>query len=65
MKRLLLLLTTLSAFIICGCSDNRPELNVYTWSDYIDDGLVKEFEDKYNCKVVIDTFDSNEACMLR
>ena len=62
MKRLLyLLLTTLSAFIICGCSDNRPELNVYTWSDYIDDGLVKEFEDKYNCKVVIDTFDSNEA----
>ena len=62
MKRLLLLtLTTLSAFIICGCSDNRPELNVYTWSDYIDDSLVKEFEDKYNCKVVIDTFDSNEA----
>ena len=45
MKRLLLLLTTLSAFIICGCSDNRSELNVYTWSDYIDDGLVKEFED--------------------
>ena len=61
MKNILILCLIVLSTIICGCSDKRPELNVYTWSDYIDDTLVKEFEDKYNCKVVIDTFDSNEA----
>ena len=61
MKNILTLFLIALSTIICGCSDKRPELNVYTWSDYIDDTLVKEFEDRYNCKVVIDTFDSNEA----
>ena len=61
MKNILILCLIALSTIICGCSDKRPELNVYTWSDYIDDTLVKEFEDRYNCKVVIDTFDSNEA----
>ena len=61
MKNILILCLIVLSTFICGCSDKRPELNVYTWSDYIDDTLVKEFEDKYNCKVVIDTFDSNEA----
>ena len=61
MKNILILCLIVLSTIICGCSDKRPELNVYTWSNYIDDTLVKEFEDRYNCKVVIDTFDSNEA----
>ena len=61
MKNILILCLIVLSTFICGCSDKRPELNVYTWSDYIDDTLVKEFEDRYNCKVVIDTFDSNEA----
>ncbi|MBO5255207.1 MAG: spermidine/putrescine ABC transporter substrate-binding protein [Opitutales bacterium] len=51
-----LLLSTL----IVGCGPSKPTLNVYTWSDYIDETLVAEFEQKYNCKVIIDTFDSNE-----
>ena len=46
--------------IIVGCGPSKPTLNVYTWSDYIDESLVAEFEQKYNCKVIIDTFDSNE-----
>ena len=45
---------------ICGCSPSKPVLNVYMWSDYIDEGVVKEFEQQNNCKVVIDIFDSNE-----
>ncbi len=52
-----LLLTTL----IVGCGPSKPTLNIYTWSDYIDMDLVEQFEEEYNCKVVIDTFDSNEA----
>ena len=51
-----LLLSTL----MIGCGPSKPVLNVYTWSDYIDEELVSEFEKQYNCKVIIDTFDSNE-----
>ena len=55
-----------SAMALClavamwGCGQSKPVLNVYMWSDYIDLDLVKEFEQKYDCKVVIDIFDSNE-----
>ncbi len=51
-----LLLSTL----IVGCGPSKPILNVYTWSDYIDEELVSQFEKEFNCKVIIDTFDSNE-----
>ena len=36
-------------------------LHVYTWADYIKPELVQRFEQENDCKVVIDTFDSNEA----
>ena len=37
------------------------ELHIYTWSDYIAPELIEKFEKLQDCKVVIDTFDSNEA----
>ena len=37
------------------------ELHIYTWSDYIAPDIIQNFEKELNCKVVIDTFDSNEA----
>ena len=49
-----------AAIAMCGCGPSKPVLNVYMWSDYIDLDLVKEFEQKYDCKVVINIFDSNE-----
>jgi spermidine/putrescine transport system substrate-binding protein len=36
-------------------------LHVYTWADYVKPELVARFEQENNCRVVIDTFDSNEA----
>lgn len=46
---------------LCGCAEKKPVLHVYTWSDYIKPELVQQFERENNCKVVIDTYDSNEA----
>lgn len=46
---------------LCGCAEKKPVLHVYTWSDYIKPELVAQFERENNCKVVIDTYDSNEA----
>jgi spermidine/putrescine transport system substrate-binding protein len=50
------------ALAAAGC---RPKdeavLHVYTWADYVKPELVQRFEKENNCRVVIDTFDSNEA----
>ena len=47
--------------VLCGCAEKKPVLHIYTWSDYIKPELVQQFEQENNCKVVIDTYDSNEA----
>ena len=44
-----------------GCRARPPELHVYTWADYIKPAVVARFEEREHCRVVIDTFDSNEA----
>jgi spermidine/putrescine transport system substrate-binding protein len=44
-----------------GCGKAKPVLSVYTWSDYIKPELVRRFEREHACRVVLDTFESNEA----
>ena len=44
-----------------GCGGGGPVLRVYTWSDYIKPELVRRFEREHGCRVVMDTFESNEA----
>lgn len=36
-------------------------LTIYNSSDYIDDSLIDEFEERYNCRVNYYTFDTNET----
>jgi spermidine/putrescine transport system substrate-binding protein len=53
---------TSGAVLACaGCRARESELHVYTWADYIKPGVVARFEKQERCRVVIDTFDSNEA----
>ena len=50
-----------AAGILAGCGPSKPVLHVYTWSDYIDNDVIAKFAEENGCKVVVDTFDSNEA----
>jgi len=51
-----------AALVLCaGCSRKEAVLHVYTWADYIKPELVQQFEKENRCRVVIDTFDSNEV----
>ena len=62
MKRLaagLLALASLAGAAACGRS--RPVLHVYTWADYFKPDLLRRFEREHGCRIVIDTFDSNES----
>lgn len=55
-------LTYLTALIgLMGCSSHQDELHIFTWSDYIHPDIIEQFEKEANCRVVIDTFDSNES----
>ena len=42
-------------------SGDGGELHIYTWSDYIATDVLDSFEKALGVKVVVDTFDSNEA----
>ncbi len=51
----------IAAAVVAGCAPSKPELHVYTWTDYISPDVLQKFEEKFNCTVVVDTFDSNES----
>lgn len=40
-------------------------LTVYNWGDYIDPNVIKQFEKKTGIKVILETFDSNEAMLTK
>lgn len=65
MKKLIQLASSLlllaSIGWVAGCGSKVPVLHLYTWQDYLDPDLVTAFEKKNNCRIKIDTFDSNET----
>jgi spermidine/putrescine transport system substrate-binding protein len=46
-------------------SGEKKTLTVFTWADYLSEAAKEGFEKAHNCKVVIDTFDSNEAMLAK
>lgn len=42
-------------------SSTKPTLYLFAWGELFKRELITEFEDKFNCHVVIDTYDSNES----
>lgn len=49
------------ALVVREYQTKRPDLHVYTWADYVKPELIQRFEKENNCRVIIDTFDSNET----
>lgn len=61
MKKTLLAATALvAALVITSASAQERVVNVYNWSDYIDDTILADFTKETGIKVVYDVFDSNE-----
>lgn len=55
----------LAAAVFCvykfSAISNKPVLRVFNSGEYVDSKLIENFEKEYNCKVVYETFDSNES----
>jgi len=55
-------------FLAVGCakkSEPAPKLNIYTWSEYLPDSVVKDFEQRTGIAVTVDTYDSNETLQAK
>lgn len=62
-KTILLIIIGLCLF---SCTANKKRtLYVFNWTDYVSPDLIQKFEDKYNCKIVYDTFNSNENMLTK
>lgn len=61
--RAALVAVTVSALLVAcgGKSGERQVLNVYNWSDYIDESVIADFEKETGIDVTYDVFDSNEV----
>ncbi|MGV3663245.1 MAG: polyamine ABC transporter substrate-binding protein [Prosthecobacter sp.] len=55
----------LACFLLLAFTLNAETLHLYTWADYVSPDVVKKFEKQKGCKVVIDTFDSNESMFAK
>lgn len=64
MKRLAQIAICVLLGLFAGCK-SKPTLHLYCWADYISPDLIRTFEKANNCRVVYDTFDSNEAMFAK
>lgn len=63
-KKVLLVLCL--ALILMSCAKKQEKiLYIFNWTDYIADDLIKKFEQENNCKVVYDTYNSNENMLTK
>lgn len=59
-------LAVLSASLLSGCGKSAAkagsagEVYVYNWGEYIDESVIKQFEDETGIKVIYDMFETNE-----
>lgn len=51
----------LICLLLLSLGASAETLHLYTWADYISPEVVEKFEKQHGCKVVVDTFDSNES----
>lgn len=57
----LMLIMGLAALAGCGKGEEKKSLKVYNAGEYINKQLLTDFETKFNCNVIYETFDSNES----
>lgn len=60
-----LLFYTAEALESTGSAGGAGVITVYNWGEYIDPDLIKQFTEETGIKVIYETFDSNEAMLVK
>ncbi len=50
-----------ATYVAYSTFTHKKTIYVYMWSDYIHPSIIDEFQKKYDCWVIVDNYDSNEA----
>jgi len=53
------------AIFLSGCAKKTPTLNLLVWEGYADPSFVREFEDKYHCKVSASYMGSSDELVAK
>ena len=59
-RMLLLVVLVLAAVMLAGCG-SKEKLKLFLPGAYHSDEVIRDFEKEFNCKVIIEEFDSNES----
>lgn len=51
--------------LVVGSSFARERLNIFNWSEYMPDSILRDFEAEYDVDVVYDTYGSNEEMLAK
>ena len=60
MKRISSLLFIILSVLVLSSCGGKDTLLFLNWGEYVDDAIIEEFENKYNCTVQMDLGDTNE-----
>jgi spermidine/putrescine transport system substrate-binding protein len=63
--RIAAVLTAATMVATAGLAHAEGELNLYNWGNYTSPEVVKKFEQKYNVKVNITDYDSNDTALAK
>ncbi len=63
MKKVLLVLTLVTSVFILASCEAKPTLKVFMPNEYIDEGVLDAFEEAFDVRVDLITFDSNEVAL--
>lgn len=72
MKKLvsLALIGVMAVSLLSGCGSSSPSakngtLNLFIWTEYVPDAVIKKFEKEYDIKVNVSTYSSNEDMLAK
>ena len=50
---------------LSACASSKQTLYVYNFGNYVDPVINDMFEEEFNCRVVYETYDSNEELYMK
>jgi len=62
--RIIILFCVMLTLLSCAGKNERV-LYIFNWTDYIAEDLIQKFEKENNCKVIYDTYNSNENMLTK
>ncbi len=55
-------IASMMLIVLTGCGeDDKPVLRIFNWGEYLDESILDDFEEEFDCKIVYETYDSNET----